>query len=477
MKDWTKMCENERGYTTLFNSMRSGSGRYIFDEVMMPEDCGRRVCTVEFRYFGGDRIALICVDAPVEYTGSDEQIRRWLESGEATFSSFDELGRFLARFKGSAPAEPQAAPAAPRDTVRTPAPERPEMQYDRDGVTLPENSSRLLRLDRDKIFIHVSENIFGQELVLRKMIYLVTNYLCTKNKTRPLTVFLYGDPGTGKSESVKYLVDAINKQLKDSQKLYYRPYDCTQLQTKGDITRLIGAAPSYVGFDEPGVFSVLEEHPNTVFVFEEVEKAAANCTEVIMQAMETGKLETNGKTLKNGESFYDLSGCVIFFTSNVEIDKPKSLGFGQAAGSEEKLSEAASDLPLSKAIGLETAEAKKKLYESKAFRREVISRMTAIIKFSSLKGEAVKDIAAKCIRETAEKRHLLLITKLGTDLFQQFLNEAADDINSFGVRTLRSAAEFYFDDAFREYAANNPDYSHIEVSGTLDNIVITPSLQ
>lgn len=504
MKNWKVMCGNVRSYPILYNAVRSCTGRYIFDEVEMPETCGEKVCTIEFRYYGKNRISIVCTDPPEDYSGSDEQIRKWLEEGELFFSSFDELGSFLQRFnadserssgndpsptaadtghngsatfgrsfRGHEDAAPAHIPPDAEAASEAPVPPRPQMSYDRDSVTLPGSSSRVVQIDKDRIYAEVSDNIYGQEQALRKIIYLISNQLGTKNRQRPASIFLYGPPGTGKSDSIKQIVDTLNRDLKGDNKLYYRPYDCTQLQTKGDITRLIGAAPSYVGFDEPGVFSVLEDHPNTVFVFEEVEKAAANCTEVIMQAMETGKLETNGKTLKNGENFYDLSKCIIFFTSNIQLGKPKSLGFGQGFPTDDP-EQADPSLPISKQIGIETAAAKKQLYETGAFRREVISRMTAIVKFDSLKGDAVKDIAAKCIRDTAEQRHLLYITSLDTELFQGFLNEAAEDINSFGVRTLRSEAEFFFDDAFREYASTHPDHSKIALSGTLDNIIITP---
>ena len=75
-------------------------------------------------------------------------------------------------------------------------------------------------------------------------------------------------------------------------------YGPTRFQDRADISRLTGAAPGYIGFDEPDVFAILEDNPKTVFIFEEIEKAANNATEVIMQAMETEKQETNGKTLK-----------------------------------------------------------------------------------------------------------------------------------------------------------------------------------
>ena len=99
------------------------------------------------------------------------------------------------------------------------------------------------RIDCKQLVMDMNAEIFGQEENIEKISHLVYHFLGSKGKDKPLTIFLYGSSGTGKTETVKKLVDAINKQLPEEQKYLYRPVDCTQYQTEADVSRLTGAAP------------------------------------------------------------------------------------------------------------------------------------------------------------------------------------------------------------------------------------------
>jgi len=483
MFNWQKMCANTAGYSGLHEELRNCHGSYILEGVKMPEDCGGEVCTIEFRYHGDDYIQMRCLDSPVTYNGSNPRIAQWLENGTLEFGSFDQLTAFLKQFNAETTphnyTNPQGQSERPTTTSANPSapnriPERPKMEYDRDSITVPDTQRSYIMIDKDKLILELNNELFGQEENVKKIVHLIRNQLGTKNRTRPISIFLYGPPGTGKSRVVELLVQKVNKQLTPREQLFYRPVDCTQFQDKADISRLTGAAPGYVGFDEPGVFSVLEEHPNTVFVFEEIEKAASNVTEVIMQAMETGRQETNGKTLRNGASYYDLSHSIIFFTSNITIEDRKRVGFSSSDGQEVPHETTAYSTNIARAISNETKIAKEKFLESGKFRREVISRMAAIIKFDGLSGDTIKDIAAKSIRDIAEN-HRLYITKIETPVLQEFINVTSGETEDFGARELRREADNFFGEAFLEYSHQHDDYSKIIVSGSLDEVKILPA--
>ncbi len=482
--NWKKLCSNERGFDELYDELRASNGLYILDNVKMPETCNNVVCTIEFQYYSDTRIVLTCSDAPVVYTGSNSDIENWLHSGAKEFCNFMELKQFLSSFSrdSSTTVVPEKhnnstsnSNSSEDNEVSVPPP-RPKMKYDKEALTLPETNKKYLIVDKEKLLLNLNDEIFGQEENILKIAHLVCNHLATKHKSRPLSVFLYGPTGIGKSAVIEALVKAVNEQIDPNKAFAYRPVDCTQFQDRADISRLTGAAPGYVGFDEPGVFAILEDNPNTVFVFEEIEKAANNVTEVIMQAMETGKQETNGKTLKNGNNFYDLSNCIIFFTSNIEVNEKKKLGFiTEASASAENRTDTLSASNIARLIGSETKIAKTKLAETGKFRREVIGRMNAVIKFDPISGDAVKDIAAKCISNIAAKDHYLYITEIDTEILQEFLNVTAGEVENFGVRALRDEAQYYFSDALREFSHSHKDFEHIRISGTLDNIVIYSS--
>lgn len=480
MFDWATMCSNPDSFAELHEELRSGNGRYILEGVRMPRSCGSRICTIEFHYYDESFIKMTCVDVPVSYSGNNLGIRRWLENGSVEFGSFEQLTAFLSQFNEAAidyrREENQSQSNHSTSAVQESAkPERPEIEYDRDNVTVPDTQKTYVVIDKEKLELDLNEELFGQEENVKKIVHLVRNHLATKNKTRPISIFLYGPPGTGKSAIVELLVQKVNEQLSSKERLTFRPVDCTQFQEKADISKLIGAAPGYVGFDEPGAFSVLEDHPNTVFVFDEIEKAAGNVTEVIMQAMETGRQETNGKTLSNGEPFYDLSHCIIFFTSNVALEERKKVGFGGYSRKTSASMENAA-LPhdnIARVISRETREAKEKLLETGKFRKEVISRMSAIIKFDSLSGDAIKDIAVKSIRDVAES-YRLYITKLDTTVLQEFINVTSGETEGFGARELRREAANFFGDALLEYSLTHPDYAKVVIAGTLDEVEVKP---
>lgn len=480
MFDWKRLCSNEDSFEGLHEELRMSGGLYILDNVKMPDTCRNAKCTIEFRFYSESRIILTCVEAPIAYMGTKKQISEWLSSGCIEFCSFERLKKFLSSFSNdicrtaTQPLNDCQPEELNDDKEVVVAPPRPKIKYSKDELVLPDTKKKYLIVNKDQLFLDVSNEIFGQDENIKKIAHLVCNHLGTKNKSRPLSIFLYGPTGIGKSAVVEEIVNAINKQIDAEKAFAYRPVDCTQFQDRADISRLNGAAPGYVGFDEPGVFAILEDNLNTFFVFEEIEKAANNVTEVIMQAMETGKQETNGKTLKNGKNYYDLSNCVIFFTSNIEISERKNIGFANVPEIDDIPNEEAVPFEdIARVISQETRLAKNKLAQTGKFRREVIGRMNAIIKFNPINGEAVKDIAAKCIGNIAAKDHYLYITEIDTGILQEFLNVTAGEVEEFGVRALRDEAIYYFSDALRDFSHSHNDYAHIHVSGSLSNISIS----
>lgn len=191
--------------------------------------------------------------------------------------------------------------------------------YDSNAITVPAEKS-YIDVDSERLYNALTGDIFGQDEQIAKIVHLVRNHLGKKRRSRPIAIFLYGPTGVGKTQVVKLLVEKLNEQIEPKQHFFHKVVDCSQFQNEEDISRLTGAAPGYVGFNEPGAFSCLEDYPNTVFVFGEIEKGAPNITQAIMQAMDNSRMQTNGKTLSNGCDYYDLSHSLIFFTSNIVLE-------------------------------------------------------------------------------------------------------------------------------------------------------------
>lgn len=304
--------------------------------------------------------------------------------------------------------------------------------------------------------------------------HLVYIFLGSKGKDRPLSIFLYGPSGTGKTETAIQLVEMINRQLpREAQRYIYRDIDCTHYTHEGDISRLTGAAPGFVGHDEDGPFAVTEDNPYVIYGINEIEKAHAEIATALMEAMDAGRMATNGKTLSNGKAYYDLSNCILIFTSNISVDDKKKLGFmsSDVATEPQKGEPESLSTPL-KIIQLSNT-AKEKLAEAGAFRKEVLGRMDAVLKFNKLSGEAIIQICVKCIEKLATKKSKLYITEIDTPILQEFINVVANNSSgSFGARNPKQYANSYFGDAFVRFSWDHPDYTHIKVSGTLNDIHI-----
>ena len=348
------------------------------------------------------------------------------------------------------------------------------MKFDRDALTIPEPYKGFVKLDKDKLLLDLTSEIFGQEEVLEMIAHLVFIFLGSKGKDKPLSIFLYGPSGTGKTETAKQLVEMINRQLpREAQRYIYRDIDCTHYTHEGDISRLTGAAPGFVGHDEDGHFAVTENNPYVIYGINEIEKAHAEIATALMEAMDTGRMATNGKTLSNGKSYYDLSNCILIFTSNISVDEKKKLGFTSSDVATEPLQEEYKDLSIPLRIIQLSNAAKEKLAEAGAFRKEVLGRMDAVLKFNKLSGEAIIQICVKCIEKLATKKSKLYITEIDTPILQEFINVVANNSSgSFGARNPKQYANSYFGDAFVRFSWDHPDYTHIKVSGTLNDIQI-----
>lgn len=206
MFNWQEMCANTRGYSELQEELRHCRGQYILDNVRMPDSCNNQVCTIVFKYHGDDYIQLTCLDAPVTYNGSNTRIAQWLENGTLEFGNFEQLTAFLKQFNGTQQ-ENENSNRTPSITIssepeRDIVPERPEMQYDKESITVPDSQKSYIVIDKAKLVLDLNSEIFGQEENIQKIVHLVRNHLGTKNRTRPISIFLYGPPGTGKSRVV-----------------------------------------------------------------------------------------------------------------------------------------------------------------------------------------------------------------------------------------------------------------------------------
>jgi len=162
--------------------------------------------------------------------------------------------------------------------------------------------------------------VFGQDdaiVALSSAIKLSRAGLCEPDK--PIGNYLFAGPtGVGKTEVAKQLADTLGVEL--------LRFDMSEYMEKHAVSRLIGAPPGYVGFDQGGMLTDgVDQHPHCVLLLDEMEKAHPDVYNILLQVMDHGKLtDHNGRTV-------DFRNVVLIMTSNAGASEQakEAVGFGR----------------------------------------------------------------------------------------------------------------------------------------------------
>ncbi|NLY71187.1 MAG: ATP-dependent chaperone ClpB [Clostridiales bacterium] len=172
--------------------------------------------------------------------------------------------------------------------------------------------NRLVESERDKLLrlpelLH--KRVIGQDEAVRSVSEAVLRARAgLKDLNRPIGSFIFlGPTGVGKTELAK----ALSETLFDSEKNMIR-IDMSEYMEKHSVSRLIGAPPGYVGYDEGGQLTeAVRRRPYSVILFDEIEKAHPDVFNILLQLLDDGRLTDNqGRTV-------DFKNCIIIMTSNI----------------------------------------------------------------------------------------------------------------------------------------------------------------
>jgi ATP-dependent Clp protease ATP-binding subunit ClpC len=291
-------------------------------------------------------------------------------------------------------------------------------------VSQSENE-KLRNMDKE-----IKTKVIGQDNAIDKITKAIKrNRVGIKNQKKPIGSFMFlGPTGVGKTHLAKMLAESIFGSPESLIRV-----DMSEYMEKHTVSKLIGAPPGYVGYEEGGQLTEkIRRKPFSVILLDEVEKAHPDVFNVLLQVFDDGHL-SDGLGRK-----VDFKNCLIIMTSNVGARKLQEFGTGVGFGTQSKNN--AHD---------EIAEGVIQDSLKKAFSPEFLNRIDDVIVFKSLDKENIKRIVdiplSEVVGRVKEMGYVLKIE----DTLKEYLVEKGYD-EKYGARPLNRAIQKYVEDPISE---------------------------
>ena len=298
----------------------------------------------------------------------------------------------------------------------------------------------------------LSQRVVAQDEAISKVVKaIIRNRLGLKSSDRPIGTFLFvGPTGVGKTHLVKCLAEWMFGSTKSLIRI-----DMSEYGEKYSVSRLLGAPPGYVGYEEGGQLTEqVRRHPYSVVLLDEIEKAHHDVFNTLLQVMDEGRLtDGNGTTV-------DFRNTIIILTSNSGTRQLKE--FGQGVGFDR----------IDREMDGHMAESIVRKALSKQFAPEFLNRLDDIVMFNPLqKADAhlITDIELKDLTKRLEAHGMQLEI---ADEVKDFVVEHGFDAQ-FGARSLKRSIQHNIEDALCDYAIDHPEAKHFQASLANGKVVIS----
>jgi ATP-dependent Clp protease ATP-binding subunit ClpA len=258
----------------------------------------------------------------------------------------------------------------------------------------------------------IKTKVFGQDDAVDQIVEaILVSKSGLREPNKPIGSFLLvGPTGTGKTETAKQLAEQLESKLVR--------FDMSEYQERHSVSKLIGAPPGYVGHAEGKMgqgqlLTSVEDNPNCVLLLDEVEKAAPEVLQVLLQVMDDGRLTgATGKTT-------DFTNVVLLMTSNLGAADAEKLKIG--FGDQKKIN---TDI---KAV-------------NSFFTPEFRNRIDSVIRFNKLSTEVIEKIVHRIVDETnAQLKDKSIVLELDQDTIDYFVEEGYEP--TMGARPLKRLFE------------------------------------
>ncbi|MDR2206547.1 MAG: ATP-dependent Clp protease ATP-binding subunit [Flavobacteriaceae bacterium] len=276
--------------------------------------------------------------------------------------------------------------------------------------------------------------VIGQHDAVKKVVKAIQrNRAGLKDPNRPIGTFIFlGTTGVGKTELAK----VIARELFDSDEALIR-IDMSEYMEKFAVSRLVGAPPGYVGYEEGGQLTeAVRRKPYAVILLDEIEKAHPDVFNILLQILDEGHItDSLGRKI-------DFRNTIIILTSNIGTRDLKDFGDGVGFGTSAKKANADS-----------RAKATIESALKKAFSPEFLNRIDDIVIFNSLAQEDIRKIIDLELSKLYGRLEKLNYNVELTDEAKDFISEKGWD-KDFGARPLKRAIQKYIEDLLAEMLVN-----------------------
>jgi ATP-dependent Clp protease ATP-binding subunit ClpA len=265
----------------------------------------------------------------------------------------------------------------------------------------------------DRLDARIKERIIGQDEAVSAVVRAIRRKRTGVSTRRsPVSMIFAGPTGVGKTELVKVLAEDLFKQPDTLIRL-----DMSEYMEKHSVSRIIGAPPGYVGYDEAGQLTEkIRRRPYSVILFDEMEKAHPDIFNLLLQVLDNGELtDARGRSVS-------FRNTVIIMTSNLGAGgKSRSVGFSAHGGGRWEEEKAGMLAAL-----------------KNTFRPEFLNRIDETVVFSPLDGDALMRIASLLTAEVAERMEGLGYSLSFTEAaISRIAREG--ETSEYGARPLRRA--------------------------------------